>query len=147
MSRLKKLWHDTPKWAIDAGSGRAVFRRACAACHRHGDEGGNLGPNLTGSNRNGVDYFIDNLVDPDLIVGPDYELTTIVVDDGRVLNGIIAEETDGAVVLRTPEGSTAVPKERIEERRKSPVSLMPRGILEALPEADMLALLRFLTTS
>jgi putative heme-binding domain-containing protein len=95
---------------------------------------------------NGADYFVENLVDPNAVVGPDYQLTTVITDDGRSLGGIIAEETPEALMLRTPEGPVTVPLAAIEERTTSAVSLMPAGILESLPEDEFLALVKFLTT-
>ena len=145
MARLKKVWHESPKWSIDRGRGRAVFNKACATCHMHGDAGGQLGPNLTGAWMNGPDYFVENLVDPNAVVGPDYQLTTVITDDGRSIGGIISEETPESVVLRTPEGLVTVPVAAIEERTTSAVSLMPSGILENLPEDEFLALIAFLT--
>jgi putative heme-binding domain-containing protein len=146
MTRLKKVWADTPHWSIDRDRGRAVFAKACANCHRHGDTGGNLGPNLSGAWTNGPDYFVENLVDPNAVVGPDYQLTTVITDDGRSLGGIIAEETPESLVRRPPEGAGTVPRAAIEERTTSAVSLMPAGILESLPEDEFLALVKFLTT-
>jgi putative heme-binding domain-containing protein len=146
MARLKGVWRSAPHWAIDRDRGRAVFVKACANCHRHGDSGGQLGPNLTGAWMNGADYFVENLVDPNAVVGPDYQLTTVITDDGRSLGGIIAEETPEALMLRTPEGPVTVPLAAIEERTTSAVSLMPAGILESLPEDEFLALVKFLTT-
>jgi len=123
-----------------------VFNKVCATCHVHGDAGGRLGPNLSGSWINGADYFTENLVDPNAVVGPDYQLTTIVTDDGRSINGIVAEETPESLVLRTPDGAVTIPARSIEERKTSAVSLMPSGILEQLPEDDFLALIKFLST-
>ncbi len=145
MARLKKVWADAPKWAIDRGRGRAVFDKACANCHMHGETGGKLGPNLTGAWMNGPDYFVENLVDPNAVVGPDYQLTTVITDDGRSINGIIADETPASLVLRTPEGLVTVPTAAIEERTTSAVSLMPSGILENLPDDEFLSLIAFLT--
>ena len=108
--------------------------------------GGQAGANLTGSWINGADYSIENLVDPNAVVGPDYQLTTVVTDDGRSTNGIVAEETPQSLVLRTPEGPVTILKGSIEVRKTSAVSLMPAGLLEALPEPDLLALLKFLST-
>jgi putative membrane-bound dehydrogenase-like protein len=146
MARLKKAWAEVPKWAIDRNRGRGVFERACANCHMHGDRGGKLGPNLSGAWINGPDYFIENLVDPNAVVGPDYQLTTILTDDGRSINGIVAEETAESLVLRTPDGPVTIPRETIEERKTSVVSLMPSGILEQLPEDEFFALIAFLVT-
>jgi RNase P/RNase MRP subunit p29 len=69
----------------------------------------------------------------------------VITDDGRSINGIVAEETPNALVLRTPEGPVTVPLESVEERSTSARSLMPSGILESLPEDEYLALLAFLT--
>ena len=146
MARLKGVWSSAPQWSLDRGRGRAVFTKACANCHMHGDVGGKLGPNLTGAWMNGPDYFVENLVDPHAVVGPDYQLTTVITDDGRSINGIVAEETPESLVLRTPEGPVTVPLKAIEERSTSAKSLMPSGILESLPDDEFLALIKFLTT-
>ncbi len=146
MARLKKAYAEAPSWAVDRERGRMIFARACASCHLHGDSGGRLGPPLTGSWTNGPDYFIENLVDPNAVVGPDYQMTVVLSDDGRSFNGIVAEETPETLSLQTVDGMVAIPRAMIEERTTSPVSMMPAGLLEALPEADMLALVKFLTT-
>jgi len=146
MARLKKSWAAAPKGSLDSGRGRAVFNKACANCHMHGDVGGKLGPNLTGAWMNGPDYFVENLVDPNAVVGPDYQLTTVITDDGRSISGIVAEETPESLTLRTPEGPVTVPSKAIDERTTSPKSLMPSGILESLPEDEFFALIRFLTS-
>ena len=146
MARLKTTWAAAAQGSIDHGRGRAVFNKACANCHMHGDVGGKLGPNLTGAWMNGPDYFVENLVDPHAVVGPDYQLTTVITDDGRSINGIVAEETPESLVLRTPEGPVTVPLKAIDERSTSAKSLMPSGILESLSEDEFLALIKFLTT-
>ena len=146
MARLKEAWRSAPQWSIDRDRGRAVFTKVCGNCHRHGDSGGQLGPNLTGAWMNGPDYFVENLVDPNAVVGPDYQLTTVITDDGRSISGIVAEETPDSLLLRTPDGPVTVPAAAIEERTTSAVSLMPSGILENLPEDEFLALVKFLTT-
>jgi putative heme-binding domain-containing protein len=146
IARLIGAWRSAPQWSIDRNRGRAVFVKACANCHMHGDVGGKLGPNLTGAWMNGVNYFVENLVDPNAVVGPDYQLTTVITDDGRSISGIVAEETPESLVLRTPEGPVTVPLTAIEERTTSAKSLMPSGILESLPEDEFLALIKFLTS-
>jgi putative heme-binding domain-containing protein len=146
MARLKGVWRSAPQWSLDHNRVRAVFTKACANCHMHGDVGGKLGPNLAGAWMNGPDYFVENLVDPNAVVGPDYQLTTVITDDGRSISGIVAEETPESLVLRTPEGPVTVPSQSIEERTTSAKSLMPSGVLESLPEEEFLALIKFLTS-
>ncbi|MGE0608607.1 MAG: PVC-type heme-binding CxxCH protein, partial [Pirellulales bacterium] len=78
--------------SADRSHGRAVFGRTCAACHRLFDDGRKVGPDLTGSQRTNVTYILENLVDPNALVGRDYQMTIIVTNDGRTLNGIITNE-------------------------------------------------------
>ena len=64
MARFKKAYGEKPLWAYSAQNGAAVFARVCAACHQMNGKGGKIGPDLSGSWNNGVDYFIENIVDP-----------------------------------------------------------------------------------
>ena len=56
--------------------------------------GGKLGPDLGGSWRNGLSYFLENIVDPNAVVGEAYQLSVITKRDGSVLSGIVDSETD-----------------------------------------------------
>src|SRR5439155_3565212 len=99
---------------------------------------------LTGSWRNGADYFFENVIDPNAVVGLDYQLTVIGRRDGAVVSGMVEKETDTAVVLRTATETIAIPKDQIKTREITAQSLMPPGLLEALPEKEAIDLLKFL---
>jgi putative membrane-bound dehydrogenase-like protein len=144
MAQIEKTYWEAPHWAIDVERGRQVFMKNCASCHMLGGQGGTIGQNLTGSGKNGVRYFIENVVDPNSVIGPQYQMSVITTDDGAVVNGIVTEETPAAVMIRTLTDTVTIPKKRIEERDLSPVSMMPTGLLDQLPGEDMLALLHFL---
>ena len=62
IARFKKAFSEAPLWAFDAGNGKKTFERSCAICHPLNGVGGKIGPDLAGSWRNGVDYFIENIV-------------------------------------------------------------------------------------
>jgi len=128
----------------DAASGRAVWEKQCAACHRLHGEGGTLGPDLTGSGRHDVDWLLTNVVTPSATVSPDYRMKQLVLADGRVLSGIVARRTPDVVVLRTPTGEETVPVSDVEDTIDGGVSLMPEGILERLDEGAAADLIRFL---
>ena len=91
-------------------------------------------------------YFLENIVDPNAVVGEQYQLTVITKNDGTVLSGITNEETPTAVTLRTVTEVLIVPKSEIKDRQKKAESMMPAGILEALPERNVIELLKFLTS-
>ncbi|MFN3149569.1 PVC-type heme-binding CxxCH protein [Bremerella sp.] len=117
----------------DMSKGRVVFEGLCAKCHRLYGEGSNIGPDLTGSNRSNLDYLLQNIIDPSAIVSADYRMTVLQMEDGRVLSGIIAEQTDRTLTLQTPTDRVTVEKEGIEAQKKTALSPMPDLQLGAEP--------------
>src|SRR5690606_15527833 len=111
--------------------GRELFNKTCAKCHTLFGEGGKIGPDITGANRGSLDYLLENMVDPSAVVGKDYQLTTIVTTQGRVLNGLVKDQNDDAVSLQTVDEVVVIPTSDIDERKESPLSLMPEGQLDA----------------
>src|SRR5690606_8061702 len=79
----------------DSRRGRALFESTCAKCHRLFDGGGDIGPELTGSNRADLDYILENILDPSAMIGRDYQLYTAILRDGRVLSGLLRERAGG----------------------------------------------------
>lgn len=128
----------------DRAAGRVVFARTCASCHKLFDAGQPIGPELTGSQRTNLDYVLENLVDPNAVVGRDYQMTVIVTDGGRIINGIITKETESAVTVQTANETVIVPKNEIEERQRSTVSMMPEGVLEKLTREEVRDLVVYL---
>jgi putative membrane-bound dehydrogenase-like protein len=146
VARFRQIFRDAPTWAYELRSGRAVYDRACATCHVMDGTGGKLGPDLTGTWRNGLDYFLENIVDPNAVVGADFQLHLVTKKDGSVVSGMFDRETDTAVTLRTITENVSVAKTDIKSREVTPQSMMPPGLLESLPEREAVELLNFLTT-
>src|SRR4029079_15946078 len=76
----------------DRRKGRAVFAKTCMQCHTLFDAGGKVGPELTGANRQDMDYLLSNILDPSAVVGKDYQATTIRTKSERVVSGLIKSE-------------------------------------------------------
>ena len=146
IARLLKAYKEAPLWAFDAGAGRQVFQQVCTVCHAMNGVGGKIGPDLAGSWRNGPEYFVENIVDPNAVVGEQFQLNVITKNDGTVLSGVVAQETDSALTVQTITEAVIVPKGDIKSRQKLAQSLMPPGLLEALPERKVIELLKFLTS-
>ncbi len=129
----------------DAVRGRKVFEQNCAKCHRHGDIGANIGPDLTGmAVRERADLAID-ILDPNRSVEGNYRQYTILTKDGRVLTGLLMLETKTTVELMDSEAKKHdLLREDIDEFKATKLSLMPEGF-EKLSEDDLLAVLEFLT--
>ena len=146
IARLKKGYSSAPLWAYDAKAGAETFKQLCGICHAMNGQGGNLGPDLGGSWRHGVDYFLENIVDPNAVIGENFQLHVITRKDGAVSSGLLDQESPSAVTLRTTGQPVVIPKSDIAKHERSPQSLMPPGLLEALPEKKAFELLKYLTS-
>jgi putative heme-binding domain-containing protein len=128
----------------DKSQGRSVFNVACAACHTLYSEGGKVGPDLTGGGRDNLDYLLENIVDPSAVVTADFRMSVVELKDGRVLNGLIPAKTERTLTLKTMTETLTVERGEIAGVRESAVSLMPEGLLEALPAEQARNLIAYL---
>jgi len=142
--KFKNAYESAPLWAFNAKSGEQTFQQLCVVCHAMGGVGGKLGPDLAGSWRNGLDYFLENIIDPNAVVGDNFQLHVLTKKDGSVVSGVIEQETDTAITARTVTESVIIAKTDLKDRQKLPVSIMPPGLFEALPERKALELLKYL---
>ena len=144
IARFKTLLTPETVRAGDANRGRALFTQSCALCHRLFDTGADIGPELTGANRADLDYLLQNILDPNALIGKDYQSTTIETKDGRTLIGLVRGEDASAITLKTLAGAIIVPRDDVGKIEVSEVSMMPEGLLSALPpgqERDLFAYL------
>ncbi|MGE9268555.1 MAG: PVC-type heme-binding CxxCH protein [Verrucomicrobiales bacterium] len=139
----QKLTPDTLAQA-DLSAGRALYQQSCAACHRFFGAGGELGPDLTGSGRQNLDYLLHNIIDPNAAVGKDYQLVTFTLKDGRHLAGSIAKESPDSLTLRLPGQEIVLAKSDITSQQSLPNSLMPEGLLDPLTEQEIRDLIAYL---
>jgi putative membrane-bound dehydrogenase-like protein len=147
INRLEKVYNEAPLWAYDAGAGRNHFQKLCAQCHRIGNEGVQIGPEMTGAGKNGIRYFLENIVDPNAVIGSDFQMTIIERRKGDVLSGLVVNESPSAITIRTATEQVVVARTDIVERTTSEKSLMPEGLLESLSDREQLELLKFLTAN
>ncbi len=135
--------HDRPP---DLGNGRRLFEKTCASCHMLFGSGGKVGPDITGSNRANLDYILENVVDPSAVMGRDYRMSTFVLDDGRSVSGLVQNETDSAVTVRTINDTVVVAKDDIDEQTQSDLSLMPERLLDAMTQDEVRDLIAYLAS-
>jgi len=72
-------------------------------------------------------------------------MTKIETTDGEFLSGIIQNETDTDVTLRTTTDKVVIAKTKIAKRELSEKSIMPEGLFESLQPREQLELLKYLT--
>ena len=146
-ARYRAMLADDALAAANVQKGRAVYQQTCAACHRLNGEGGQVGPDLTGSNRANLDYLLFNVLNPSGDVADAYKMVMIVTRDGRTLAGNVVGETDRQVTLRMVErDAVVVNKADIQSRETTGSSLMPPGLFDALTSREVLDLVAYLRT-
>ena len=135
----------------NAKRGQALFaneKTKCAICHQINGKGGKIGPDLSniGNNRNSRD-LLESIVFPSASLVRQYEPFTVVTAQGRVLTGLISRETTSAIYVQQQAGEPVmVAREDIEELVPSTVSIMPKGLEQALGEQDLADLIAYLKT-
>jgi len=129
----------------DRKHGRSLFARTCANCHTLFGEGGKIGPDLTGSQRANPEYLLSKLLDPSAVVARDYQMTVLTMKSGRTISGLVKEESDKTLTMQTQNEVVRLPKSDIEERQRSPQSMMPDGLLTPLRPAEVRDLIGYVS--
>ena len=130
--------------AADLPNGRLLFTQKCAKCHRLFNEGAVIGPDLTGGQRTNVDYLMQHIIDPSSAVPREYRVHTVLTVDGRLINGVVPEETRRTITLQTPTERVVLDRGDIEELKPTALSMMPEGLLEALTPRERRDLIGYL---
>ena len=144
------------KFALSArgnpAQGRALFFDlkgvACIKCHTVGKDGGTVGPELsTVGAKYPRDDLIASVLFPSAKIFQGYEPVVVATSDGRVLTGIVKNETPEVLEIEDADARRIkIAKDQVEERKPSDVSIMPSGLAEGLSRQDFADLVAYLET-
>ena len=129
--------------------GKHAFNDAqCILCHRFGNEGGSVGPELTAvSSKYSRKDILESILSPSKVVSDQYQNTSIIKKDGEDVMGRITDENSERIVVTpsplAPEVTVEVKKSDIEKRVPSKVSPMPEGLLNMLEHDEILDLIAY----
>jgi putative heme-binding domain-containing protein len=143
MADIRAMVQSAKPDEVSASRGRAVYARTCAQCHTLFGEGGKVGPDLTGSGRADLEYILSNVVDPNAVVGKDYQMWVIRTRDRQQLAGLLAREDEHTVTIVTENQTTVLPRKEIARMKQSDTSMMPEGLLTGLPKNELLDLIAY----
>jgi putative membrane-bound dehydrogenase-like protein len=129
----------------NAENGKQTFTTICLACHQQGGKGGLIAPPLDGIGNTGTEALLRNILTPSAAMESAYRTYRVTMNDGSVRDGFLADETADAVVLRTPGAEDRrIARAEIRQTRYLNRSLMPEGLLEAMPAEQVSDLFAYL---
>jgi putative heme-binding domain-containing protein len=133
--------------SFDAGK-QAFAGAQCVLCHRVGQSGGLIGPDLTAvASRFNRRDLLDSIVDPSRVIDDKFRTVTFTLKSGADVVGTIELENEETVTLRTsplaPQTVTLAQSD-VARREPSGVSPMPSGLLNVLTQNQILDLLAYL---
>ncbi|MVM39888.1 c-type cytochrome [Spirosoma sp. HMF3257] len=130
----------------DDRTGLTVFKANCATCHRHGQLGADVGPELTQIHqkfdKNGL---LDAIIHPNAGIAFGYEPWLITTKKGNTYYGFLVSDNEQAVVIKGIKGPKyTIPADAIFSRRQYKTSLMPDPTAMGLSNQQLADLTAFL---
>ncbi len=130
-----------------AARGAVLFEKAhCVKCHRYGDRGDTVGPDLTNvSKRFQRKEILESILFPSQVISDQYASQSIVTKSGKHYAGMVAPTGDGSfAVLQANGEKVVIARHDIDEAARINVSAMPEGLLNPLSLEEIADLFAYL---
>ncbi len=115
------------------------------ACHRIGDVGVQVGPDISDSRVQTPDKLLTSILDPNRAIDNNYFRFVVLTNDGRTIDGLIAEETADKLVIRSQNDARHVlARAEIEELKPTGMSMMPEGLESQIDQQGMADLIAYI---
>lgn len=134
----------------DAARGKKLFFEekgvGCVKCHAVSGTGGKVGPDLVGV---GAKYarteLVRSILEPSNRILSGYQMSVVATSSGQVIQGIVRAETATELEVATADAKfIRIPKEDVEERRETNLSLMPNGLKDGMSLEDFTDIVAYL---
>ncbi len=129
--------------------GEALFAKAqCIRCHRYGERGEGVGPDLTNvSKRFQQKEILESILYPSAVISDQYVSKIVQTIDGRSLAGLVSTAADGSLIVLQSDGNKIMlAADNIESTTTSKKSVMPEGLLNSLTQEQIADLFAYLGT-
>jgi putative heme-binding domain-containing protein len=140
---LVNQYKKAPLWAFNRNQGEATYKKLCSNCHSQTDQSQRIGPKLEGSGTKGIEYIVENIIDPNAVIGEDFLARQILTVDGTVVTGVVLKESETALTVRTATSTQIIAKDDVDQIVISKNSFMPEGILKPLSDRERIELLMY----
>ena len=129
----------------DPDRGRPLVTKHCRNCHQLFGEGEKIGPDLSAVDRKNLDVLLQNIIDPSAVIREGYQQYVVATVDGRVLSGLLAENSGEKVTVLDAKGvRTPLREIEVETIKRADSSMMPEGILDGLSDQELRDLITYL---
>jgi putative heme-binding domain-containing protein len=134
--------------AGESARGRVVFEKTCAQCHRVGNVGHRVGPELTAMSHRSVEDLLSNILDPNMAINPGYISYNCETVSGELETGILqAESSEAVTLLQASEKKVVIARRNIRRLQSSGISLMPEGLEAGLTPENLRDVIAFIQES
>jgi len=131
--------------AVDIQVGAKQFVDRCALCHKLGDQGKVLGPQLEGVGARGNSRLCEDILWPDRNVDDAFRMTMLLLDGGESVNGLVSDRNSESLLLTDPTGKQRrILLSDIEHEKQSKLSLMPGNFDELMTDSELASLIGYL---
>lgn len=122
----------------DVEKGKVHYAQRCAVCHTLFNEGGKIGPDLTGYERGNVEFWLTGVLAPSIEIREGFGAYIAKLKNGQVMMGIMEKQDAGGVTLKDMAGQRHTARtEELESLEASPMSMMPEGLFGGMSDADL----------
>ena len=126
-------------------AGKAIFEENCGICHRVGDKGGMIGPQLDGVGNWGVEALATKVLDPNRNISENFRTYTVQLKDGQSKSGLFRREDEQVLVMADQSGKEfTISKINIEKQTASTLTLMPDHFGSTFDQSQFNSLMTYL---
>ena len=151
-SALKEL-NKEPLLGRNYSNGQKMFSAGlCVACHRFGDEGGGIGPDLTNlAKRSDYKSILESTIHPSMVVSEQFEQHELTMKDGSIVMGQVVAEENGEYSLvqsgLDPLNLKKVKVADVKSKKGSKISMMPGGLINSMNAEELKDLVAYFVSA
>lgn len=132
----------------DVNRGQQLFamKGTCANCHLVKGKGKQVGPDLSEIGKKlSREAMFESILFPSAGISHNYETSTVILNDGNVLTGIVTSDTADGIELKDKDAVVRkIARDEIDEITRQPLSIMPANLHVSLTEQDLVDIVEYL---
>ncbi len=147
------MLNEKPLAGRSLANGKKMYSAGlCVACHRFGDEGGGIGPDLTNlAKRSDYKSILESTLLPSLVISDQFVQHELKMKDGTVVMGrIVSDEKEQYSIVQSglePLKLKPVKKSEVTGKKNSKISMMPPGLVNTMNAEELKDLIAYFVSA